>query len=175
MCTLLGRTIRPLQLHSNSLPFCKNTQMIFAATVVENQGFRDFPQAPEKEIQKAPKGCFREAKMAPRSASGGARTRGAKTAPRPPKTAPRGAQTASRPPKTAQNGPRTAKSGPKAVKSTPRAAKKRPREAQEAPKRLTCQHPKGAYNYMHLLAWISRLGRPKELPKDYTPGGPKTT
>ena len=57
--------------------------LIFAATVVENQGFRVFPKPTEKETQKAPNGGVRETKMAPRSAPGAARSgpRGAKRAP----------------------------------------------------------------------------------------------
>ena len=53
--------------------------MIFAATVVENQGFRVFLKAPEIETQTGPKGGPWVTKMAPRSAPGSAR--GAKKAP----------------------------------------------------------------------------------------------
>ena len=45
--------------------------LILAATVVENQGFRVFPKASEKETQTAPKGGPWVTKMAPRSAPGG--------------------------------------------------------------------------------------------------------
>ena len=57
--------------------------LIFAATVVKNQGFRGFLKGFKKDAQKAPKGDPRGAKMPPRSAPGAARSgpRGAKTAP----------------------------------------------------------------------------------------------
>ena len=57
--------------------------LIFAATVVENQGFRVFPKASEKETQKAPKG-------GPRSAPGGPGT--AQEAPRERQERPRATQ-----------------------------------------------------------------------------------
>ena len=77
--------------------------LIFAATVVKNQGFRVFAKAPEKETQKAPKGGPREAKMAPRSAPGGPRSgpRGAKTAPGAARSAPGAPQ---EPPKRRKKG-----------------------------------------------------------------------
>ena len=62
--------------------------LIFAATVVENQGFRVFPKASEKETQTGPKGGPWVTKMAPRSAPGGPGT--AQEAPRGPESRPRG-------------------------------------------------------------------------------------
>ena len=64
--------------------------LIFAATVVENQGFRVFPKASEKETQKAPKGGPWVTKMAPRSAPGGPGT--AQEAPRERQERPRATQ-----------------------------------------------------------------------------------
>ena len=81
--------------------------LIFAATVVKNQGFRLFEKASEKEAQKAPQGGPREAKMPPRIAPGGPRS-----GPRGPKTAPRGAKSAPRAP---QEPPKRFKKGAKRI------------------------------------------------------------
>ena len=64
--------------------------LIFAATVVENQGFRVFPKASEKETQTGPKGGPWVTKMAPRSAPGGPGT--AQEAPRERQERPRATQ-----------------------------------------------------------------------------------
>ena len=64
--------------------------LIFAATVVKNQGFRGFLKGFKKDTQKAPKGDPRGAKMPPRSAPGAPRSgpRGAKTGPGAARSAP---------------------------------------------------------------------------------------
>ena len=81
--------------------------LIFAATVVKNQGFRGFLKGFKKDTQKAPKGDPRGAKMPPRSAPGA------------PRSGPRGAKT----------GPGAAKSDPGAPREPPKRRTKGARKA----------------------------------------------
>ena len=110
--------------------------LIFAATVVENQGFRVFPKASEKETQTGPKGGPWVTKMAPRSAPGG--------------------------PGTAQEAPRERQERPRATQERPES---RPRGQKKEQLRspLPCALSGGAREPpgSHLGAILERFGSPR--------------
>ena len=110
--------------------------LIFAATVVENQGFGVFPKTSEKETQTGPKGGPWVTKMAPRSAPGG--------------------------PGTAQEAPRERQERPRATQERPES---RPRGQKKEQLRspLPCALSGGAREPpgSHLGAILERFGSPQ--------------
>ena len=110
--------------------------LIFAATVVENQGFRIFPTASEKEIRKAPNGGPWVTKMAPRSAPGG--------------------------PGTAQEAPRERQERPRATQERPES-RPRGKKKEQLRSPLPCALSGGAREPpgSHLGAILERFGSPR--------------